>query len=258
MAGYSIYFPGVQGSSPQHFDRVGLVGLAENAQFCDVLQHGPDGGRGVVATWPTGKTATDSHPGMHEAIRWVAAKPDEERKLAAGRFWMGFDEARPLTPVDVARKAQAEGCWRVLRDGQAWKIPSCPRLPSRATLHPGTGKFCFATEPRYAEFARRANTYAVEMFKQFGELDLLRSVKPDIEADATVGLEIEEAWQHCCDALSINYRLTPELIDAMELLDQTTMVAVVLSTFDYDQIIECAELKKKPTATISLPVSGAA
>jgi hypothetical protein len=261
MAGYSIYFPGVGGSNPAHFDRVGLSGIKDNAIFADILQNGPDGGRGLLATWTTGDTATDPHLTMHEAVKWHPAKPDEQRGLPADRFWIGLDMERPMVPHDAARPAreQTDGHLIKLADGNRWLVPSAPRLPSRAALRPDNGRFAFVVAPEFAEFAARANRYAVDMFREMNALEVLHAARPDIDVHADgIEIEIEEGWEHACQALAINYRLSPEIIDAAELLDRGALLRVIMATFDYQMIVESVELKKSPVATLRLPVSAVA
>lgn len=258
MAAYSVYFPGARGANPAHFDRVGLHGIADNAQFADVLDRGPDGGGGVLATWQRGDAATDAVLGNHAGLEWREAKPDEARGLAKGRCWFGFDRARRLTPADLERPAsqRINGHWRKLADGQQWMIPAAPCLPHTMGLHPETGRFAARVDATFAAFAARANSYAVEMFRALDSVQQLRDVRPDMLEHEGVSVTIEDAWQHACEALAINYRLTPEVIDALDLLDKKAMLNVIMATFDYQDVVECVTLKKKPLAVVTIPVTG--
>lgn len=258
MASYSIYFPGATGANPSHFDRVGLPGISDNAQFADVLQHGPDNGRGLLATWQRGDPATDATLGVHAGLRWKEAKPDEARGLAKGRFWIGIDSAKPVRPEDLERPKteRINGHWRRLDDGNRWMIPAVPCLPHTMGLHPDTGAFAARVGDEHAAFAARAMSYAVEMFRALDALGPLLDVRPDMAQHEGLVVTIEDAWSHACEALAINYRVTPEIVDALELLDKQAMLNVIMATFDYHAVVECVQLKKKPVATVTIPVTG--
>jgi hypothetical protein len=220
MAGFVLFIPKVTGANPQHVARVGLGELlADGApEFADCT--GPENARGVVCGWRTGNA--DSDPALSPVgLTWTPAKADKRRGLKAKRFWIGVDPSRPLRPEDIERKTQYDGYAVKLADGNLWHIPAAVNLPHKAGLN-DDGEFCRVIANRWRPFYEASQRHAAIILAACGEL--LTTAKPK---GKFIPVTIAESFAFCCDALAINYRLTPELVDAFGLLDDPSQSNVV-------------------------------
>ncbi len=245
---YAIYLPGKQGANPAHLESVGLgsLGTDGGVQFADAHSHTPDGKSGLMAVWGV-------QPAMNPAFYdWQPAKACSRRELSAGRFWFGQHAESPLTPKDCERKVIQLGYGIPLRDKQVWRIPAAVNLPHYHGLN-GDGEYERWVADEYREFWRQSERYAVEFFKAIDQLEQLRLRRPDLPTDSTVEFTLKDAWEFCCAALAINYRLTPELIDLLGLIDDGAMRNIIKAAIDLPVILEANDQKK--TEEFSIPVT---
>lgn len=262
MAAYSIFIPGAVGANNAHFSRVGLDGLvdADSTEWSEAIGAIPfdSGAAGSLATWrPFGDPARDAALTFTEGQVWTPAKADEDRGLEAKRFWIGVDPDRPPRPEDLARKDQLPGEWTVLHDNQPWKIPVASRLPHVHGLN-GAGKFARQVSEEYREFYDRAEQYMVEIFRELDLEDALRGVMPAEELeekinDNLVPIPLEDGWEFSNIALALNYKLTPEIVDVLQLLDDTAMTAIIGAAINMVPILETRD-QKKTDSPVGIPL----
>jgi hypothetical protein len=251
MPSYVLYLPNRHGADPQHLAAVGLEDLATDRgpEFSDCFEGGPDGGRGLLAAWRTGDAKCDP-PFDARKFVWQAAKADEARGLAAERFYFGVGIGEKVTPADIARRESVSGYPVTLTDGQIWRIPAAQHLPHRHGLG-GDGRYCRQVEDCYQDFWQQSERYAVEFFKALDQLDLLKaSRKIAADAEDAVSFTLADAWDYCCQALAINYRVTPEIVDFLGLLNDAAMRNIVKATIDLIAILEVREQKKTDDLSI--------
>jgi hypothetical protein len=252
MSSYVIYLPGVQGANPQHLDKVGLGGLCADGapEFADILDGGPDRGSGLLAAWRTGNTATDPSFSVAD-FKWVPAKACKARGLAAKRFYFGVDPQRPVTPKCIERKNRSLGYNIDLRDGHSWHIPAAMKLPHTHGLN-DDGEFDRQVAEEYREYWQASEQYAVQFFKAIDQLDFLKQQRPKTDTTLAVDFTLANAWEFACLSLAINYRVTPEIVDMLKLLDDVGMRNIIKAAIDLPVIFEVRGQKK--TDDLSIPV----
>jgi hypothetical protein len=255
MASYVIYIPGKSAANPQHLHEVGLGDiLADGAspEFIDV-QKGPDGGSGVLCGWRKGDLATDCHLGVHESQQWIAATEDPELELPAKRWWLGVELQRKVQPEDIERSELLKGQYVTLNDGASWLIPQVSLLPHNLNKA-SDGKWRRFPKPQYASWIQRADEYFRKIAEETERVRILADEDPEIDpTQATFPVSINDGCQFACEALMINYRLAPDIISALDLLDDHAIAEVVVATIELDQILEVRELKKK-YSPVGIPV----
>lgn len=248
MAAYQIFIPGVRGANNGHLKDVGLDALCDGPwQWYDMMPHLEGVEPGMCATIQRGNPETDPVLGFHDDRQtWTPAKADEERGLKAGRFWIGVENDRPVMPGDIARDKQVVGNRAGLRDGHGWMIPIAEQLPHVHGLD-STGKVKRRVDPRFQEFCDLADGYMKVIFREF---DLMDS---EGKQDETFDVDLDNGWRFCLVALSLNYFLTPEIVDVLELIDDASMVRVISAAIDLPAIIETRDDQKK-TQSVGIPL----
>ncbi len=252
MAHYSLYFPERQGSTPEHLTRVGLGCLLKDGapEFAD-LDRGPDGKSGVMCTWRNMEIPTDEHPHLgfsKERQHWEPCAVSDKDGVAKGDFWIGFEEEKKPRPLDLQWNELHDGYRLVLGDGNEWLIPTMEALPQTFGIDVDSGKMVSEPTEEYEDFCRRTNEYASIILNELGMLDRLYKARPDKAPDESqVEFSLEDCFEYCCDALLINYRVHWQVINAMRprILTQKIVMQVLLATFDYHNIIDVREDKKK-------------
>jgi len=258
MAGYTIFIPGVQGANNEHLQHVGIESLAvdRNPEWAEVIQGGPDGGRGMLCAWRQGNLDHDAHMSMHSDLEWTPAPPDIEKELPMGRYWIGIDTVRKCRPDDIERNQRQMSNAVELCDKQVWAVPIAERLPHRHGIDPTTGDKVRRVAPEYRDFWDASQDYAIQVFQEMDALDILKAAKPDLAPkDVQVEFAFQEVWTYALFALSINYRLNDALMDRLELLDDASTVRVICATIDMPSIIEVRDQKKTDTDSVRMSVS---
>lgn len=202
---------------PQKSDVAGTlidVGLAHLAQDFDAKSStGPatEAGHvdaGAVFAWRT--------PGAHrwgfepDEQTWIAAAADPERDLPAGRYYVGCWNASPPTPRDLSRRYQERGDFLKLGDGHDWLVPVAADLPRDLLLQDdGSLKF---------ELQRQFYDYGVAVDAWSRRVEHLNSESTDGNP-----VSFEETFRFALQALSINYRITPEVAAHLRLFSDRTV-----------------------------------
>lgn len=192
---YEIYIPGVRGANPQHLIDVGLADHVERAEFLDEAT-GPDGAGGVIVAWrKPGQTRMGFQPVEQ---KWIPAVGRGD--LLPRRYWLGVWTHFPPAPSDLARTYQQPGMSIVFGNGHAWLLPKPQELDAQMRLaDDGTWRF----EPQ-----RQFHQFWIE-FLRWGEFFL--KVQEGDEID------FGQAAAFVLQALQINYRLVPELVNELDL-----------------------------------------
>jgi hypothetical protein len=198
----------------------------------------------MIATWMSGNAETDPVPTCAGRKQWVPAEELDE-DLPAKRFWVGIDRDRPTVPSDLAWKRQHDGNWMILADGNPWLIPAAIRLPHKYKLGPG-GKAERVIADQYAEFYRLAEQHMTTIFRELDLLDVLSGENPDKELSAEpVAIAIEDGVRFCWTAMQLIYRVNPDILSALEVLDDQSLQRVIAGAIDLPTIIETRDSKKK-------------
>ncbi len=243
MAHFLLYFPGVTGANPKHFVDVGLENLlGENEpgpSFFDVINGGPDGGAGMIATWldPAAPEKNPRAGNFPDEQHWQPAKPDPERNFSlAGRYWLGWEKARPPRPLDLARVNQIAGVSIELGDGQEWMLPNAFRLPHRFDLDDSGEMVRKVVRTHEALFERTRWAFrTVEAALATGDVDW-----PPVVA-------------YLVEMLAVNYRMPRDLAFALALFNEGNMLSAAAKTTDLDRLREIREELQKKTELASTP-----
>lgn len=215
-----VFFPGALGRvhNKTLLDDAGLAPLYDDdteIAFADVLDNGPDGGTGILC-------------GLNVPVLFHAADKQEwhecsqDGKLEAGRAWIGWFKNQRPTPETLARKKQFNGELTELNDGNEWLIPIAKQLP-HVLGRTREGKAKLTVAERYRAFFERS--YAVlEMFM----------TAPQGEAAMTY----EEAQAYGVQALAINYRVTVDLVVALELITTDLLWTIPEIVTEFRKMIE--------------------
>lgn len=196
---YFLYLPGAQGADPKLLDDVGLASVNIGWSHVPVLGNGPDGGQGVFCFCGN----TDGPRGVHlDSQEW---KPEQGQDPP--RYWVGWVKGAKPGPADLARKKQHPGTAVTLCDGNEWLIPLARQLPHVNGIKPGGG-FKRKLKHEYQAFWDLSQVIHDSLLKNFMVNECQRWEWNQFEC-----------WPFSCAALAQNYLLTPEIIDALELLE---------------------------------------
>jgi hypothetical protein len=178
-------------------DQLEAVGLADHAVagLPDTIEcDGPDGKFGTLYGWRKhglGRLHFDP-----AAQTWIPAAAQGD--LPPARYWVGLWNESPPTEQDVKRAYQFGGKRVELGDGARWVIPLPHELPHEVRLR-DDGSWQFVIQRRFHDYHLRCAEYVER-----------------IEADRG-GVTMAEMLRHAVEALIINYRLTPEVINHLNL-----------------------------------------
>ena len=223
-----IYLPGKSGVDDKaHLAAAGLGHLTRNrpqAYCTDVLQGGPDGGRGLLISF--GGTV-----GVQlETQRWRPAIAAGE--LAAGRYWVGLPKG-PVHPDELKRPKFTPAEAVQGADGYLWGVPIATALPHDNRLGEAGLERVVAAE--FQEY------YALA--EQFFAAFLNRG---------RGGLKMQDAWRLAVLGLQINYLVTPEVLDELGCLrSDDTLFDCGCSTFDLQLVLHLKRQKKPPSSTLA-------
>ena len=213
MAHYMLW---IHGNEAVANELLAELELADGGQCVLTPSDGCTDGPGVLVAW-LDFASEGSSSGTYLPARQTW------REAGGGRFWLGFDNDRPVRPADIVRAETCRGLEVTLADGAAWEIPWARYVPHRWGMN-GVR----VPKAPYEAFCARAN----EIFTTVAQ------------HNGVDGLTIADAWSFCCMALAINYRLCPEIVELLELLDDRVFAAVVFATIEFDVIAEVAAQKK--------------
>lgn len=185
---FAVYFPGATGYSQTHFHAAGLADLLDDVapSFSDVMP-GPDGGKGVAASWI-------GRPILAGEFEWTSVR--------RGAFWLGKGAGLKLSPDHFARQRRQLGADVTLADGQQWHFPIARQLPCVLGLD-DAGNLTSEIVPLYRKFWDEA-WQTTEWFL------------PDDSGVCHV--DFKACFEFVCLALSINYRVNRDVASWLKLV----------------------------------------
>lgn len=224
---FAIYIPGDGKIDEQKLRDVGLPLLAAGCSGIPTTS-GPDGKPGVVFSWPTNDPrSTIAY--LPDNQTWIPATVSDDRP--ANRYWVGFTNNAPPTPGDLAWGQQFSGSEVKLGDGNMWLIPEAGMLTKSCRLN-DDGSWGYYV-------AQKFQAYWDESCQWF---QLLTGAMLDGEDRLSVPAS---CCDYLCRALSINYRLTPEVVSHLSLFNTNTIIPALSVTVSGITINE--ELLQKKT-----------
>ena len=145
------------------------------------------------------------------------------------QLWIGVEKDNPVTPDGIARLEQYVSMQVSLADQQSWLIPVTARLPR--TWGVGLdGSLQRKIRPEFREYCELSETVWNTI------------VNGSVDADDS--LKIPTAWEYCCRALALNYRVCPAIISHLGLIDDRVVTKILAASVEIDQIREVEESKK--------------
>lgn len=199
---FSVIIPDVDGckatGSTTELVRVGLADLVPGSNQL-AIPEGPTGTRCVHWTWPRPGEPADHNYDPDSQI-WMPAVAWDGRP--AGRYWIGYDKAKPLGPEQLKRSKQLPGSWVVAGDGNRWLIPSVSTLP--CDWVPGNGGWTRELPEEYQPLSIAASEMAFRVTNS--------------EAGTLLDNEI---FDFVLRFLQLNYRLPRELLGKIRLFNDS-------------------------------------
>jgi hypothetical protein len=238
VASYLLYLPDCKGADPSHLDRRGLGELRadRSPEFAECFSFG----QGSLAYWHQKGVAPVLDTSLYD---WTRGKG----------FSLGVLTGQRVTPDDVQRDTVRPGYWITCADGQRWQIPAAAKLPHRHGLN-ADGEHTREVVAQYRDYWDKSEQYAIQMFKAIDQLEILAAHQKVTEE--TVEFTLAETWDFACRALSINYRLTPEMVSMLGLIDDDAMSGIVKAAIDLPCLIEVKKEKKKELVGIPVGLDG--
>lgn len=192
---YQIFIPG--GKEKSDLIEVGLNHLAPSVALKEIVS-GPTDGPGLLCSWFTNRD--ELNQGYRSEFQdWIPAIADGEH-FPAERYWVGLEKTSPPTPVDLERRTLYNGGSIDLNDGHRWKIPRADSLPCEM-IRDDDGETQFHRDAKYARFCSEAAEWnEVFLGHNVGGKTTYTALRDFVEL-----------------ALQVNYRLVPEVSDALTL-----------------------------------------
>jgi hypothetical protein len=247
MAGFLYYAPGRQrplttaDATEQALCDLGLEHLATAIQSRAVMNHGPDGGCGLLFA-PT------------NSVKRLGYHPDAQEWRQGPACWVGWEGENPPTPEDLARDTQLPGVELTLADGQTWTVPVAQFWDGRTQLPCVYGLQDGNAVPEVVP-ALRPFQKAVEAFLAEWKASLAEGRLPACDEDALFDL--------AGLALSLNYRvgrwelLARGLLQTQPYGGHASVWDVCTATFDWPAVRKALQEHSKKNESEGPGASGA-
>ena len=187
---------------------LGLADMVAGAEFMP-NQQGPTERRlGAVIAWrKPGSVGFGYDPEKQTWIPAVANGPDGEGR---GRYWVGFWNDSPPTPEDSQRPYAHAGPLVELGDGNSWRIPEIDQLP-HDYIRNDDGTWRFEIQRQYHDLWLESQDWIARVFDKENRPDLI------------------DVLNYCEKILRQNYRLLPEVVSHLRLLNSENLAKVLHS-----------------------------
>jgi hypothetical protein len=186
---------------------------------------GPDGGNGVCAIF--------HRPGADARVRYDAETQHWE-ECSGGSYWVGYEKGAAPGPVDLARKAQVNGHFVELCDGQQWRVPLVRQWDGRTSLPvriklASDGSQLQQVSPKYEAVYNRVFSEWEEWFN----------------AGDDYGRTFVQLVDYCSEVLSVNYHVSKWECSVIGLFDSENLREIFRAVADMDSLYEMLEAQKK-------------
>lgn len=194
-----FFFPGLVENKPATFNAVGLSGLLRDGEpganwfdCANAYPGSPDKPNGAFACiMPTMESAPIPLGYSPDKQEWTPCPGDKAKGVEPGRYWMGREKARPVTPKDLQRAKTLPGSEPLtLSDGQEWLLPIGLRLPHVFCLD-ADGEMGRKPQAKFAAIYERCQ--AASEFRWSNDLPWM------------------QACEFVAEMLAHNYRVTKEI-----------------------------------------------
>jgi hypothetical protein len=212
MNSYLLFFPNATSQSLETFRAVGLETLAGNEKwFTSPVT--PTDGPGLFCTWGHPKNPAEGVAVVYDPSRQTW------RKMPGG-YWLGVQNDRKPNPEGLARTNSIAGYRMPMGDGQEYVLPNVMRLPAVYDIDE-TGEEVRRTRDDWRQIEDRA-TWAL--------CQLIQCSKPGLM------LPEKECRRYVAEMIAVNYRLVPEMVYALGLLDSDCWQGAMGATVDRDKL----------------------
>lgn len=220
---YLIFVPHLKATSCEAvLSAVGLVDHIAGAELAET-----DGPTGTIDD-DAGNTVLESGPGVlctwrrpgEGGVKFAFEPPRQtwrpavagSETIPAGRYWAGIYDDSPPTPDDLVRPYSTRGHRVTMADRRPWLVPAPAELPRDMALQ-DDGSWRFEPQRQFAAFVA----------------DAFEWLKIYATADETTEIELGDAARFVCQALAINYRITPEIASMIGLFSTDTITPAMWS-----------------------------
>ena len=232
MPGYQLYVPHVKSHNQAKFRELGLGSIIEGVNLTPNVPP-PDGAK----------------PGC--VLHWDHLVPDVTWKpVAQNKYWVGTKGK--VTPASLRLQNPMEVRAVKLADDQSWTFPVLKGLPKQMGLNGETGKFERRTAPEFRDFYERGMRHGASLLEAIDQLDLWQ--REHGSEPYSVDVVAEEGWQFVCAGLAMQYRLTPEIIDVLELLDDHACAKCISAAIELEVVLQVVE-QKKTDEPLRIPIT---
>lgn len=193
---YQLVIPSAEQTVEAALEQAGFDGYADGVSSALVSFRDQ---RAYWCHWsPPGALRPQFNPSPE---RWTGALPWLD--LPADRYWIHLDPLRLPQPFELVKPRPCDG-ERITLAGETWCLPVPPRLPRQMVIG-ASGRF----EPRIDP----ALAWAVAEGQRWRELAQQQDTSHDLRDAATTVYRL----------LCLNYRLTPEVVNALGLFTSATV-----------------------------------
>lgn len=245
MAGYVLHFPGVALGNDELLATMGLQALAAECGASWWPGRGHERS-GYFCSWNAGDPTLQSTPGDC-ARTWQPLPANAACGRKEGDVWLGLEVRRPLQPRAIALRNQVRGYSLQLGDGRVWNVPALCHLSHVHRIN-GAGEYERRIADQYEALWAQSEQFASQFLEAAG---LHQAREQQGLPPQDVHFTCAESFDFVCRCLALNYRLTPELVSLLGLIDDEAMRSVIKAAIDLPELIR--HEKKKPPA-IAVPV----
>lgn len=229
---YAVFIPGARGAR-DHLSALELPGL-DGAGFEWISQTGPESsGHGSLGVVRTG--APSDPPGE---VRGYDTWTEQDEG-----WWLGYDSKKRPAPGELKRAKVVPGEDVTLADGNGWHIPYAWKLPEKFRLV--DGEWIQTVQREYEDFFDEAESIMLQLFAQ---IDVIDSNPSDVPEEQVTAVSLSVSADICSLALSVNYRICPQIASELGLFTTDNVRQVVMAICQLSDIISVRELKKNGAA----------
>lgn len=213
MNSYLLFFPEATSQGKETFRAVGLETLAGNEKwFTSPVT--PTDGPGLFCTWGDPRNPSNGVAVVYDPARQTWRK-------APGGYWIGTQNDRKPNPAGMARSTVIPGYPVPMADGNEYLMPNVMGLPAVYDLDE-TGAEVKRTRDKWRHIEDRAGWALGQLTEHFQR----RAILPETECR-----------RYVAEMLAVNYRLVPDMVYLLGLLDSDCWLGAMGATVDRQRLL---------------------
>jgi len=206
MSHFKIFIPGAIGNRPEHLENIGLGDLVEGSHYHKIDGGVEHGGNGQLVSWAVPGSTMEFT--SEDNVDWIEAFARGIYKK--GRYWVLLDNQSLPNPTELERVYQHPGKMFKFGDGNQWRLTSPDNLPQDMRLN-DDGTWRYVAQRKYHKYGMKCRDHLATFTAEFES----KKKKGETEGELSFG----DVGNLLIDSLSLNYRLTPEVIDRLVLFN---------------------------------------